>query len=85
MADVGCGSDERDGYDVDALADGEDEVFFVLLGEGGDVDGDSGEVDALVFAERAAVDDHAGYVDAFDGLDAQFDEAVGEEDAGAGF
>ena len=85
VADVGGGADEGDGDDVDALADGEDEVFFVLLGERGDVDGDAGEVDALVFAEHAAVDDLAGDVGAFDGLDAQLDEAVGEEDAGAGF
>ena len=85
VADVGGGADEGDGDDVDALADGEDEVFFVFFGERGDVDGDAGEVDALVFAEHAAVDDLAGDVAAFDGFDAEFDEAVGEEDAGAGF
>ena len=85
VADVVGGADEGDGDGVDALADGEDEVFFVLLGERGDVDGDAGEVDALVLAEHAAVDDLADYVFAFDGLDAELDEAVGEEDAGAVF
>jgi hypothetical protein len=85
VADVGGGADEGDGYGVDALADGEDEVFLVLFGERRDVDGDAGEVDAFVFAEGAAVDDDAGDVAAFDGLDAELDEAVGEEDAGAGF
>ena len=42
------------------------EVFFVLFGERGDVDGDAGEVDALVFAEHAAVDDLADDVGALD-------------------
>ena len=60
------------------------EVFFVLFGERGDLDGDAGEVDALVFAEHAAVDDLADDVGAFELLDAQLDEAVGEQDAGAG-
>ena len=46
-------------------------------------DRDAREVDALVFAEHAAVDDLAVDVGAFR-IDAQLDEAVGEEDAGAG-
>ncbi len=66
------------------LSDGEDEVFFVLFGERGDVDGDAGQVDSLVFTEHSAVDDLADDVETFDGLDAEFDEAVGEQDAGAG-
>ena len=85
VADVVGGADEGDGDGVDALADGEDEVFLVLLGERWDVDGDAGEVDAFVFAEHAAVDDLAVDVAALDGLDAKLDEAVGEEDAGAAF
>ena len=84
VADVVGGADEGDGDGVDALADGEDEVFLVLFGERGNFDGDAGEIDALVFAEHAAVDDLADDIDAFDLLDAQFDEAVGEQDAGAG-
>ncbi len=84
VADVVGGADEGDGDGVDALADGEDEVFLVLLGERGDLDGDAGEIDALVLAEHAAVDDLADDVDAFDVLDAELDEAVGEQDAGAG-
>ena len=39
--------------------DGEDEIFFVLLRERGDFDRNAGKVDALVFAEHAAVDDLA--------------------------
>ena len=66
VADVVGGADEGDGDGVDALADGEDEVFLVLLGERGDLDGDAGEVDALLFAEHAAVDDLADDVFALD-------------------
>ncbi len=84
VADVVGGADEGDGDSVDALADGEDEVFFVLLGERGDLDRDAREVDALVLAEHAAVDDLADDVGALDVVDVKFDEAVGEQDAGAG-
>ena len=85
VADVVGGADEGDGEGVDVFAYGEDEVFFVFFGERGDVDGDAGEVDALVFAEHAAVDDLADDVFAVDAVDDQLDEAVGEEDAGAVF
>ena len=85
VADVVGGADEGDGDGVDALTDSEDEVFFVLFSQRRDLDGDAGQVDALVLAEHAAVDDLADDVDAFDGFDAQLDEAVGEENAGAGF
>ena len=85
VADVVGGADEGDGDGVDALADSEDEVFFVFFGERRNVDGDTGQVDSLVLAEHAAVDDLAGDVDALDGFDAELDEAVGEEDARAGF
>src|SRR6266567_1541810 len=84
VADVVGGADEGYGYGVDALSDGEDEVFLVLLGERGDLDGDAGKVDALVLAEHSAVDDDEGDVGALDLLDVQLDEAVGEQDAGAG-
>ena len=82
VADIIRCANEGDGDGVDALADGEYEVLLVLVGERGDFDGDAGEVDALVLAERAAVDNLADYVLAFDHVDAQLDEAVGEEDAG---
>src|SRR6185437_9275059 len=64
VADVIGGADEGDGYGIDALADGEDEVFLVLFGQRRDFDRDAGEVDALVHAEHAAVDDLADDIDA---------------------
>src|SRR5205823_2859345 len=85
VADVVGGADEGYGYGVYAFADGGDEVFLVLLGKRGDLDGDAGEIDALVLAEHATVDDDAGDILAFDLFDDELDEAVGEEDAGAGF
>src|ERR1035438_4672234 len=60
------------------------EVFFIFFGEGGDADGDAGEVDALVLAEHAAVDDFALDLFAGDLENAELDEAVGEENARAG-
>ena len=46
--------------------------------------GDAWEIDALVFAEHATVDDFADDIGFVDALDVEFDEAVGEEDAGPG-
>ena len=82
MADVVGGADEGDGHGIDALADGEDEVFLVLLGQRRDLDRDAGEVDALVLAKGAAVDNLADDIDAVYLLNAKFDEAVGEPDHG---
>ena len=84
VADVVGGADEGDGDGVAALGDGELEIDLVFFGERGDVDGDAGEVDALLFAEQAAVDDFADDVFALDLDDVQLDESVGEQDAGAG-
>ncbi len=81
--DVFRGADEGDGDCVNAGAQGEFEVDIVFFGERRDADGDAGEVDALVFAEFAAVDDFADDVSAVDFVDAKLDEAVGEQDARA--
>jgi hypothetical protein len=54
-----------------------------FLGERGDADGNAGKIDAFVFAEQAAVDDFADYIVAVDFVDAEFEQAVGEQDAGA--
>ena len=51
--------------------------------ERGNADGDAGQIDAFVFAELAAVDDFADDVAAVDLVDAQLDEAVGEQNARA--
>ena len=56
---------------------------------GGDVYRDAGEIDALVFAEHAAVDDLADDIaatlfDISNLLDAEFDKPVGEENLRAG-
>ena len=61
------------------------EVALVFFGERWDADGDAGQVDALVFAEHAAVDDFADDVVVVDFADAEFDEAIGEQQAGAVF
>jgi hypothetical protein len=64
--------------------EGPAEVCLVLLGEGGDADGDSGEVESLVVGDGSAVDD-AGVDVSAGGLGAfEDDSAVVDEDAVAG-
>lgn len=82
--DVAAAADEGEGDDVGAGAQGPAEVFDVLVGEGGDGDGDSGEVESLVVGDHAAFDDGGVDVGAFDGGDLEGDAAVVDEDAFAG-
>src|SRR6185437_16416944 len=73
-----------DGDGVNVVVDTELEVELVLLGERGRLDVNAGEVDALVLAKHAAVDHRTFDIIAANGGDAQLDEPVGEQDAGAG-
>ena len=66
VANVVGGAHEGDGDGVDSLPMAKIEVFLVFLGERGHLDGDAGQVDALVLAEHAAVDDLADDVGALD-------------------
>src|ERR1700722_16336512 len=84
VTDVSGSAHEGDGDDVYSLTDGKDEVFLVLFRERWDIYGDSRQIDALVFAEHAAVDDLAGDVGAFNLLDTQLNQTVGEKNAGSG-
>ena len=54
---------------------------LVLLGEGGDGDGDAGEVEALVVGDHAAFDDGGVDAGAVDVGDLEADFAVVDEDA----
>ena len=87
-ADIGGGADEGKCDRVNTVAEAEFEVFAVFSSERRDGEGDSGKIDALVLAERAAVDDvtHDVFAAVFSshGAHAQFDQAVAEKDAGAG-
>ncbi len=84
MAHVVRGTHERYGDGVYALAYGEDQVFFIFFGQRRNLDRNAGEIDALVLAQRAAVDDLADDVVAVDGADVELDQAVGEQDARSG-
>ncbi len=57
------------------------EIFLVLFREGGHAHGNARQIDALVLAQHAAVDHFALDFFARDLEDAQFDEAVGEQNA----
>ena len=86
VAHVVGGTHEGDGDGVDALRrSAKIEVFFVLLRQRRNLDRDAGKVDALVLAQHAAVDDLADDVFAVDAVDAQLDQTVREQNAGAGF
>src|SRR5277367_4089733 len=82
MANVIGSADEGDGDGIYPLSDGKNKVLFVLFSEGGNVDCDAGKINSFVFAEHAAVDDLADDVNALNGLDVQFNKAIGEQDAG---
>lgn len=82
--DVVSAADEGEGDDVGADAQGPAEVFDVLLGEGGDGDGDAGEVESLVVGDHAAFDDAGADVGSVDRGDFEGDAAVVHEDAFAG-
>ena len=72
-----------DGDGVDAVIERELEVFCVFLRQRGRAHQDAGKIDALVFAQQAAVDNIAGHVLAVHFVDAQLDESVGEQNARA--
>ena len=83
--DVFRGTDEGDGNGVDAILQCEFKIALVFFREGWDADRNAGEVDALVFAEHAAVNDFANDIVVVNFADAEFDEAIGEQQAGALF
>ena len=83
-ADVFAGPDERHCDRVNTGFQREGQIFFVFFCQRGNAHGNPWQVDALVLAERAAVDDVDLDVDAIDLADMQLNQAVGQEDARAG-
>ena len=81
---VGGAAHEGESHHIDALRDAEAQVGDILLGERGQADGDTGEVDAFVIANVAAADDFGTHLRSAETDHAQLDEAIGEEDAVAG-
>src|ERR1700734_2686672 len=78
-------ADKGDCNGVDAVIESELEIERVFLSERGRAHEDAREVDAFAFAEHAAVDDIANDIVAENLMNAQFDEAVGEQNARALF
>ena len=67
------------------MLDAEGQVFFVLFRERGHAEHAAGQIDALMLAKHAAIDDFAFHVVAADGQHAQLDQPVAQQDPGAGF
>ena len=82
--DVCCGSNEGESNGVHTVIDTEFQVFAVFFGERGDGERDTGKIDAFLLAQHAAINDVAQHVFAADSANAEFDQAVAEQDAGAG-
>ncbi len=83
QANVFRGADKGDGDGVHAVLEREFQVLGVLFGQRGNAHRDAGQVDALVFAQHAAVDDLADHIVAEHFVNAQLDQAVGEQNARA--
>jgi hypothetical protein len=62
QADVFGGADKGDGDGVHAVLERELQIFGVFVGERGNAHRNAGKIDALVFAQHAAVDDFADHV-----------------------
>ena len=85
VEDVLLGAGKGGGDEVDALLQAEDDVGAVLVRDEGHVELDAGDVDGLAVGERAGVERAADDVGAvLDLLHLEGDEAVVDEDAGAG-
>ncbi len=83
-ANVGSGTDERQGDRVNAMGEAEFEILAVFVGERRDGESDAGKIDAFVLAQHAAVENVAEHVFAAHTAHAQFNEAVAEQDTRAG-
>ena len=83
-AKIGGGTNEGKGDGIHAVLQSEFKVFFVFVGERRNRECDPRQVNAFMLAEQAAVDDFAGDIAAVDGAYTQFDEAIGEQNAGTG-
>ena len=79
QAHIFGGADKGHGDGVDAVIERELEIFGVFFSERGSAHQHAGKIDALAFAQHAAVDDVADHVFAGDLVHAQLDEAVGKQ------
>ncbi len=83
-SDIGGGTHERESYYVNAVFKAKFKVLAVFGGKRRNGEGGAGQVNALVLAEKAAVDDLTFDFASTDAHDTKFDQAVGEQDAGIG-
>jgi len=81
FANIGSRTDEGLSDGIDAVPKSEFEVPLVFLCKRRDGESDAGEIDALVLAKHASVDDVAEDVFAADRTNAEFYETVAKEDA----
>src|SRR5207249_6507180 len=83
-SDIGGGTHERESYYVDAVFKTKFKVLAVFGSKRRNGKGGAGQVNTLVLAEKAAVDDLTFDLGSTDAHDTEFDQAVGEQNAGIG-
>jgi hypothetical protein len=83
-SDVGGGADKGKRDRVHAVAEAELQIFAVFFRESWNRQGNAGKIDPFVLAQHAAVDDIAEHVFSSNRADAQFDQAITQQDPGAG-
>ena len=61
---IGGGTNKRDRNHIDAVAQAKLQIFAIFLSQSGNAERDARQIDALVFAERSAMDDFALHIHA---------------------
>ena len=84
LCDVSRAAHKRQGNHVDPQAQGPAQVLLILVGHRRHAHRGSGDVDALVVGEHAALDDHARHISVGHVGDLEADLAVVDEDPQAG-
>ena len=83
LLNVGSRAHEGKGDDIHSVFQAKLQVFAVFFGERGNGERNSGQIDSLVFAQQAAIDHLAFHVFPAHSCDAQLNQAVGKQNAGA--
>ena len=83
QAHIFRGAHKRNGDRVHAILERKLEILRILFGQRRNAHRNAGQIDALVFAQHAAVDDLADHVGADHFVHAQLDQSVGKQNARA--
>ena len=73
---IGRRAHERDCHCIDAMGEAELEILTIFFGHGGNRQRGAGEIDALVLADKSAIQNVAEHIFAAHGAHAEFDQTV---------